>query len=92
MDYFFLIINSVMAGAPGYFPDAIRAMSEQSGEKLINISVIILQPIALQKLTDAHREQINNLCGNILLLSEQDDLETFKMKVKAFGEKCSSVS
>lgn len=92
MDYFFLIINSVMAGAPGYFPDAIRAMSEQSGEKLINISAIILQPIALQKLTDAHREQINNLCGNILLLAEQDDLESFKMKVKAFGEKCNSVS
>ncbi|MCL5499950.1 hypothetical protein M5Y49_14770 [Escherichia coli] len=69
-------------------PDAIREMSERSGEKRINISADILQPIALQKLTDVHREHINNLPGNIMLLAEQDDLETFKTKVKAYCEKC----
>lgn len=87
MDYFFLILNSVMVGAPGYFPDAIRTMSERSGEKLTNISSILLQPIAVQKLTDVHRAQINNIRGNIILLAEQDDLETFKMKVKVFSRK-----
>ena len=85
MDYFFLIINSVMAGAPGYFPDAIRIISERSGEKMITLSAILLQPVAVQKLTDVHRQQINNIRGNIILLSEHDDLETFKMKVKAFS-------
>ncbi|MBV8872860.1 MAG: hypothetical protein JO014_09020 [Metakosakonia sp.] len=92
MDYFFLIINSVMAGAPGYFPDAIRAMSERSGEKLITLSAILLQPVAVQRLTDAHRQQINNIRGNIILLAEQDDLETFKMKVKAFSRQNGLVS
>jgi len=92
MDYFFLIINSVMAGAPGYFPDAIRVISERSGEKLITLSAILLQPVAAQKLTDVHRQQINNIRGNIILLAEQDDLETFKMKVKSFSRQNGLVS
>ena len=92
MDYFFLIINSVMAGAPGYFPNAIRAISERSGEKLITLSAILLQPVAAQKLTDVHRQKINNIRGNIILLAQQDDLETFKMKVKAFSRQNGLVS
>jgi hypothetical protein len=92
MDYFFLIINSVMTGAPGYFPDAIRAISERSGEKLITLSAILLQPVVAQKVTDVHRQQINNIRGNIILLAEQDDLETFKMKVKAFSRQNGLVS